>query len=150
MHGEHTNHLYTECGLDFVTLRGVPVYRCANCGEELLSLPCIESLHRVIAEALANKPVRLTPQEVKFLRKYLGYSNADFAKTMGVSAEQASRWTTTDRIGTQADRLLRMLVMRSEPVDAYPIEALQQIEDVTREIPIDIEKSSTNWRTVAA
>jgi len=62
-----------------VILVGVPVARCGRCGETEVGIPGIEALHRAIAGALIAKPARLAPEEVRFLRKHLGLSSADFA-----------------------------------------------------------------------
>jgi YgiT-type zinc finger domain-containing protein len=73
------NHRYLESGLPNVLLVKVEMRRCPQCGEEELVIPKIEQLHRVLARAVAMNPERLTHQEVRFLRKYLGWSGADFA-----------------------------------------------------------------------
>jgi YgiT-type zinc finger domain-containing protein len=147
-------HQYTECGMSNVVLRGVPFYDCKNCGEQILSIPGIGRLHRALAFEVVQKPTRLLPAEVKFLRKYLGYSNRDFAKTMGVTPEQASRWTSEGSIGSSADRLLRMLVTRAAPIDQYPIERLQEIDDKAEpEQPIRdlvLESRNASWAPVRA
>jgi len=67
-------------------------------------------LHRAIAHAIAIKPTRLMPKEVRFLRDHLDLGNKEFAELMGVSPEQASRWTS-DPIGVPAERLLRLIAV---------------------------------------
>ena len=66
------NYLYDACGLPGVTLVGVEVSRCPECGNHEVSIPRIEELHRVIARAVANRPARLDGAEVRYLRKWLG------------------------------------------------------------------------------
>src|SRR5579883_463805 len=92
MTSAHENYHYTACGLPNVTLKDIEVRRCPNCGDYEPLIPQIEDLHRVIAFAVATQPSRLSAAEIKFLRKYLGWSGADFAKRMGVSQETVSRW----------------------------------------------------------
>jgi transcriptional regulator with XRE-family HTH domain len=66
------------------------------------------------------KDARLSGAEVRFLRKVLGWSASDFAAHMGATPETVSRWETdTTPIGPQADRLLRLMVMTSDPVADY-------------------------------
>jgi DNA-binding transcriptional regulator YiaG len=90
--------------------------------------PHMGPLHRAIAQiaqAIAVKPARLVPNEVRFIRDHLALSNKDFAELMGVSAEQASRWMTEHPSGVPAERFLRMLATlgpdavkaSSDPVD---------------------------------
>jgi putative zinc finger/helix-turn-helix YgiT family protein len=145
------DHHYVESGLDFVYLDELPVAVCDSCGEELLAIPAIESLHRTIALAIAGKSARLSPQEIKFLRKYLGLSNTDFARTMGVAPETSSRWASGEApMGTSADRLLRLLVVRGERPESYPIEKLQNIDDQRADVRrLDLRRdTSARWRPI--
>ena len=107
-----------------IGLRGVRldtfVARCPKCGAFEVLLPNLEGLHCAIARALVEKNARLAPDEVRFLRKVLGWSGADFAEHMGTSAETVSRWETgATPIGPQADRLLRLMVMTKDPIADY-------------------------------
>lgn len=106
-------------GLPGVRLETV-VARCPKCGGYEVRIPNMEGLHRAIARSVVAKAARLSGPEVRFLRKMLGWSGADFAAHMGVSAETVSRWETgRTPIGAQADRLLRLMVMSRDPVEDY-------------------------------
>jgi DNA-binding transcriptional regulator YiaG len=101
---------------------------CDECGEREVVIPKIEQLHRLIARALATEAPKLEPEHVRFLRKWLGYSSADFALVMGVRPESVSRWEragTTNPIGPTAERLLRVLVANQDPLEKYPIDFLK-------------------------
>lgn len=122
------NHHYKASGLEGVTLVGVEVSRCSRCGAWEVSIPRIESLHRAIGLALVRKPTPLAGPEIRFLRKHLGWSGADFSVYMGVTAETVSRWENGRlKMGPPADRLLRMLVMNRKPTDHDPLESLRTI-----------------------
>lgn len=96
------------------------VARCPKCGAYEVLVPNTDGLHRAIARRLIQKPERLAGVEVRFLRKVLGWSGADFAQHMGTSAETVSRWENSSAaIGPQADRLLRLMVMSRDPVEDY-------------------------------
>lgn len=83
-------------------------------------LPKIEQLHRAIALGVVAKRPRLTAAEIRFLRKYLGWSGAAFAKHMGVTPESVSRWENDrEQMGAVADRLLRLMVVTRAPVSEY-------------------------------
>lgn len=116
------DHVYRESGMDHVVLRNITKYTCPEDGRVFVQIPAIGKLHRVLARAIAEKPARLVPSEVRFLRDHLDLSNTQFADIMGVSPTQSSRWTTSDPIGTQAERFLRMLAVlgpeRVKPKDA--------------------------------
>jgi putative zinc finger/helix-turn-helix YgiT family protein len=126
------NHRYTESGLSNVVLVDVEVRRCQNCGEITVSIPRIEELHRTLAMALIRQTGRLAPSEIRFLRKWLGWSGVDFAKHMGVAPETVSRWESMENMkpmGGTAERLLRLAVAHGQPVDEYPIDMLIDISD---------------------
>lgn len=122
------NVRYAACGLPHVTLRNVEVSRCPQCGEEEVAIPRIEALHKAIAQALITKSFRLDAAEIRYLRKYLGWSGVDFADHMGTTRETVSRWENgTAQIGPQADRLLRLMVVTKAPVSDYSLETLKAI-----------------------
>jgi putative zinc finger/helix-turn-helix YgiT family protein len=123
-------YLYTECGLPDVVLVGVKVSRCPSCGKQAVSIPNVEGLHKAIARALADKRDGLTPQEIRFLRKSLGFSGAEFARVMGKTPETVSRWesvTSPMMMDAAAERLLRLMVMTREPLPPYPLERLSNV-----------------------
>lgn len=88
----HGVHKYIESGLNNVTLVGVNISECPNCGEREVGIPKILQLHGLIAEILASKTSKLNSSEIRFLRTYLGFSSADFAKELKVTTTTVSRW----------------------------------------------------------
>lgn len=121
------DHVYRESGMDHVVLRNITKYTCPEDGRVLVQIPAIGKLHRTMALAIAEKPARLVPSEVRFLRNHLELSNTQFADIMGVSPTQSSRWTTSEPIGPQAERFLRMLAVlgpeRVKPMDEESLSA---------------------------
>jgi len=146
------NYLYRESGLPNVTLVGIEVSRCPECGESEAVIPKIEQLHRALAMITAQKVPRLTPEEIRFLRKYLGWSGADFAMHIGVAAETVSRWENgSTRMSAAAERLLRLAALRLEPVSDYPLEILKGVAQgkaVAQRLQARVERG--NWKAEAA
>jgi putative transcriptional regulator len=146
------NYRYVECGLPNVTLQGIEVRRCPQCGAVEVPIPRISELHRVIAMAVIHKPARLSGAEVRYLRKHLGWSGENFSAHMGVDASTVSRWENDkESIGSTSDRLLRLLVARRSPVEKYDDDELTKIED--RKAPPLVVKASQrdrNWEACAA
>lgn len=168
------DHVYRESGLDNVILRNIAKLECPKCGAKSVEIPQMAKLHNAIAAALAEKPARLEPPEVRFLRDHLELSNVQFADLMGVSPAQSSRWTTTDAIGQQAERLLRMLAVlgpdRVKPTgdltineDAVGvaraglaeetlgemmkvIKQLPSVSDEVKPVKFGMRKSGTGWK----
>lgn len=122
------HYRYVECGLPNVIVDGIEVSECPRCGETYTGIPAVEGLHRTIAAAVIYKKGRLAPEEIKFLRKSLGWSGVDFAKRMGTTPETVSRWENRKApMGPAADRLLRLLVAKETPVTEYAVDVLAQL-----------------------
>ncbi|MBT3328096.1 MAG: type II toxin-antitoxin system MqsA family antitoxin [Gemmatimonadales bacterium] len=150
MHQQRRNVPYRS--LRGTVLVGVKVWECAECGEQEVVIPAINELDRVLARAVANKPGRLTSDEVRFLRKHLGWSGADFAGHFGVQPETVSRWENGTEMGPQAERLLRVCVTRLEPIDDYlSLERLlnRQTEQETLTKPIRVQHRDNQWELAA-
>lgn len=115
------NWHYTDCGLSGVTLLGVEVHRCPKCGEVEVIIPRLPELHRLLADLIIRKKTALVGEEFRFLRKHLGFSSTDFAGKLGVTLETVSRWESGKHpVDPVADRLVRVLVGTSKPVEHYP------------------------------
>ena len=147
------NHLYAECGLPNVTLKGVLVRRCPNCGAHLVSIPKLSQLHRAIALTLINKPERLTPAEIRFLRKSLGWSGADFARKLHTRPEQVSRWESEASAATMSisnELLLRLLVAHGQRIDAYS-ENLEKVASLKDAVPavLSLQRQDGDWYQAA-
>ena len=141
----------SDCGLPDVTLLGVEVRRCAACGDHELVLPKIEQLHRAIALAVIGKRARLTGDEVRSLRKYLGWSGVAFAKHMGVTAESVSRWENArEPLGSTADRLVRLMVVTQAPVSADSLDDLVDVDAPAAPLHLELEPERGGWRARGA
>lgn len=110
MIGRRQNYHYSEVGLDSVTLTNVLVFHC-KCGGIVAELPAVGHLHCVIAFDLLRKETILSGEEVRFLRKWVGYSATQLAETTGYSKSIISRWENQKQdIGKEPDRLLRLVI----------------------------------------
>jgi putative zinc finger/helix-turn-helix YgiT family protein len=140
-------HRYTESGLSNVTLLNVELRSCPACGEREVVIPRIEELHRLIARTLAESPASLVPEQIRFLRKWLGWSSSDFALMMGVRPETVSRWEakTGYQMPATAERLLRLLVANHEPITQYPID-LFKLQPKVKLQTLKFTPSSKEWK----
>ena len=140
------NYNYSACGLPHVTLKGVEVRRCGECGEHEVVIPRMAELHQAIARAVVTKKARLMAAEVKFLRKHLGWSGAEFARHMGVTAETVSRWENGhEPMGAVADRLLRLMVVTQALKPEYTIDALAELEDEPAPARVKLAADRNGW-----
>ena len=145
-------HRYIECGLPSVTLHGVQVRECKACGDEEVAIPNLSGLHRCIAAGIVERTSALAAPEIRFLRQFLGHSSKDFAKILGVAAETFSRWQTGARkIDPSADRLIRLLVLRTPPRTDYSEDMLAGITPNPPKHPkMSLRLRGNAWEAVAA
>lgn len=145
------NYKYEACGLDYVTLGDVEVRRCGECGEHEVVIPAAQDLHRAIARYVAKLPVRLRGQEIRFLRKYLGYSSADAAAALDVKPETMSRWENDKaEMSPMVERLLRLMVYNLEPAEVYPPGELTRERTASRPSPVRLERHrNSDWLAAA-
>jgi len=144
------NHKY-PCGLPYVTLENIEVRHCKACGETSYVIPKIEKLHRVLALMVIEKQGKLTGDEIRFLRKYLGWSGADFAWNSGVTPETTSRWENGHQdMGPAAERLLRLCVLHMKPVDVYPFKELETTDEKPKPVPLKVVQGKEDWEPAMA
>ena len=145
------DHAYDSSGLRNVVLVGVVVDRCPSCGEFEVELPRVLELHRVLAQALVGGHGRLVGAEIRFLRKQVGWSGADFARQMGVTPETVSRWEN-DRLpmNSTKERFLRLLVAHLAPVESYDVARLAEVREA--EAPLEtirVTPDARGWQAAA-
>lgn len=103
---------FVESGLKNVELLGIDVIRCPKCKNVDPIIPNVNDLMRLLAVAVLSKPARLKGAEVRFLRKYLGMTGAEFSKLIHVDKGTLSKWENDeDPIGEQSDRLIRAVTL---------------------------------------
>jgi len=114
------NYHYRECGLDNVTLVGLTLRKCPDCGNLMPLIPSIEGLHDSLARAIISKDGALSPAEIVFLRKSLGWSGTDFARNMHCDRAQISKWEHgTVAMSKPYDLLLREMVVSGKKITDY-------------------------------
>jgi len=85
------DYRYDECGLDNVILKDFRIVT-DDAGEEVVMIPNINLLHRVLVRAVASKESGLQPKEIRFLRTELGLTQAGLAALVGRDAQTVGRW----------------------------------------------------------
>ena len=162
---EHTEDLG---GVVVKVLNAVQVLRCNKCRTEMVAIPDMDGLARAAAISRALNPVRLGGREVKFIRRVLDKTQAEFAKVMDLAPETVSRWENDVRgVGGACEKLVRHNVCallhketRGRPYDPAAIthmelksppkgKELPPIEMVRVRVPSDSPQNDS-WGEMAA
>jgi putative transcriptional regulator len=140
------DYQYIESGLSNMRLKGVTEFRCQDCDETEVVIPQIAKLHEFLACSLSEKQTPLLPQEFRFLRKHLGYSSEDFSKKIGVTKFTVSRWENAkQKIEPAAERLLRLMIATSRPVERYPEEVFPSEPHDNRPLKLSLQLKRSQW-----
>lgn len=128
-----------------VELVDATVRVCDACGEEEVSIPHMENLHRMLMQAVVRKPGRLPPQSIRYLRKWLGWSGVDFARVFETTPETVSRWENGKlEMNAQADILLRHIAETGEPIRDYALHDEEHAEE-----PMKFVSRGRDWAMAA-
>jgi putative zinc finger/helix-turn-helix YgiT family protein len=146
---------YKQSGLPYpVMLANVPVRECPACGEQAVTIPDAEGLHRALCLHVVRANRALLGQEVRFLRKYLGWSADHLAAVMGVDPKTLSRWENgRQKLGPMAERFLRILVLQKleEGAKEFADQVLPTLghEPAASDESLHMAASRNGWREAA-
>jgi DNA-binding transcriptional regulator YiaG len=123
----HTKLSKTTERLEFNNVAAVEgvVYTCDRCAARYEGFAKVEELSREVAHHVARGEERLSPDEIRFLRKYLGYSSKDFAAFLDVSHETVSRWESradAKPMKLATEKLLRYMALVDKPISDYGLD----------------------------
>jgi len=134
------SYRYLESGLSNVVLQGVEVADCSHCGNQDVTLPHLEKIHRAIAQALSNSPSRLNGEQIRFLRNHLGLTGEGLGKYLHTDRTKISKWEHgEDRMGPTSDRLLRLLVAILDE------EIRPTVVTVAEHLPLIVDSTESLW-----
>lgn len=118
---------YVECGLDNVIIEGVEITQDAN-GEEVVCIPAIGKLHKVIAEGILRHEGAMSGKELRFLRTEMGMTQAELGQLLHRDAQTIARWEKGETpIDGAADTLIRQLAAEKLGIDLH-----MKVEDLAR------------------
>lgn len=101
-------------GLPVVIHEAAEERYCPLCGHVAgISVPDEEGAEKAAAVIRVQMPMRLTAQEIRFLRRAAGFRSNELAEKMDVDASTVTRWEKGNAMGSKEEIVFRMLIARS-------------------------------------
>jgi DNA-binding transcriptional regulator YiaG len=128
-----SSYRFDEMGLPLV-LDGIEIVKCPTCGNEDPIIPNLDELMHEIALGTIACDRKLCGIEVRFLRKYVGKTQREFAQLIHMDHTHLCNVETgRENIGDQSDKLIRLVVLNLSPdlrdkIDEF-MAALPDMED---------------------
>jgi len=105
---------FTWVDLPNVYIAGIEYEECSECHKVAGTFPRPSLLLNTLTKTIILKPSALTGPEIRYLRRCVRKKAADFARLVGVSSVQVSRWENDHNPPERsADKLMRLLAARS-------------------------------------
>jgi putative transcriptional regulator len=79
---------YDLSGIDNVHLAGIVVFHCPKCKFGLPLIPKVQELHDAMSNYILQKESSLTGDEIRFIRKHLGFTQEKFAELIETSEDK--------------------------------------------------------------
>lgn len=142
-------YLYDMISAKDVYLSGILVRTCPKCHVEVPVIPRIEDLHRTIASAFIQQPTLLRGDQIKFLRKEIGFPSKKFARLLGVTPFYLSKIENgkIKKMGEPSDRLVRVAVANVMNRGEEARQLLLRLADQTTKKKKQSEKARIYERT---
>lgn len=111
--GRLDSYLHQVGGSLVELIDSVARFRCVKgCAAEAIEIPNLVGLIAAVALSRAMQPMKLTPAEIRFLRKTIGLQSKALADSLNVSAEAVSRWESgAQTMSPQAEKVLRIVAV---------------------------------------
>lgn len=105
------SHHYTECGLKNVFISGLEFVNDDE-GDEVITIPAVNELHRVIALGIISHEHGISPDELRFLRTEMGYTQSELAMLVHHDKQSVGRWERGEFvIDGSAETIIRRLAI---------------------------------------
>ncbi len=140
---------YTESGLPNVTLVNTPLYVCTRHGVQAVILRGIDRIHGDIRRFLLDRRTPLTGPEIRFLRKYNRWTQAELATRLGVHKITVAKWESGAlTVSVANQQRLRLLFTELETFQKLQVTA-PPAHKVPPPIRIPLRRSRTAETRVA-
>ncbi len=103
------DYRYTASGLENVTLVGLKNV-CDDDGDECITIPNINGLHKAIAGAIVTHPRGMSGKELRFLRSLMGKTQAELGAEVHREGLEIGRWERGEHpLDQNAEAIIRVM-----------------------------------------
>lgn len=151
MKKEITPHRYTECGLPNIVIFGL--HTIGDDGADLLVIPKVRSLHRLITRLIIETNSLLSGAELRFLRSEMELTPSQLAELVHHTPATLARWERGEsQVDATTDALIRLLAVNQLGLDTIDPVAIAGQPKVTVDPhpPIHIKVTSRKEYRLAA
>ena len=141
-------HHYTESGLLNVYIEGI-VVETDDEGDEIVTIPAINELHRTIALGIVSHAKGIAGEELRFLRTEMGLTQAELAAVVHRDKQTIGRWERNEiEIDSTAEALLRRFAIEKLelPTETGIDELSRRSVPTAEEQPIKIQRMNDHAR----
>lgn len=145
------DHHYTECGLQNVYIGGIQMM-IDDDGDEVILIPAVNVLHRVIAEGIVSHAKGMNGAEFRFLRSEMGLTQAELAVFVHKDKQTIGRWERSEtEIDSVAEAVIRKIAIEKLglKVDLAMEQLSQRSVPTAADQPIKIDVVGGNYRLAA-
>lgn len=95
-----------------IRVRGIDGFRCDRCGEATISGATMARVELALVCLILGVQRRLLGQEIRFLREWMGLTQAESAERLGINRVTLANWERGHRpVSRSGDYMLRSLVV---------------------------------------
>ena len=128
-----TDYHYTECGLDNVLIRDMPIILDDD-GDEILSIPAVNLLHALIMLELSEKNGSWSASELKFVRTELGLTQSQLGELVDKDRQTIARW---EKDQSDIDKSSEMVIRMAAVDRLLDLEILELVkEPIPKRVPV--------------
>lgn len=141
---------YTGCGLNYVYLKNGYNMKKTPYGDGV-TIHDIDGLHRAIASDIVENRPELSPDEFRFMRKELGFTQARLGSILDVDQQTVANW---EKGNTKLPNMVAIF-LRSvfrERINGQPkleelINRINELDMELRGIKLTLEETESGWKS---
>lgn len=141
---------YKQCGLDDVYLMNGYTIHETPYGNGV-RVEDVDGLHHAIARNIIRRKGLLSAKEIKFLRKLMGFTQADLARKLRCDTQSVARWEKGQtEINGASDLCIRAFYIGRETEDVDLLKLADELAELNMtDFPQYFTETADGWKAAA-